>query len=115
MTLRVQLCDLRRRFLAKGRAGRGYRAIARNGRVLLASSQTLAELADRIARVRLQTWHRFILPGEPPEAYGVLLYVQPLLVGEPEFVTRLAREADGPFELRLDVGGGSALEFRRLK
>ncbi|HEV2949452.1 MAG TPA: hypothetical protein VGX70_18900, partial [Gemmataceae bacterium] len=35
------LGDLRPRFIPKGQIGHGYRAIARNGRVLLASTQPL--------------------------------------------------------------------------
>src|SRR6516162_661200 len=67
------LCDLRPRFIAKGRVGAGYRAIARNGRILLASRQPLDELVGRAALIRFQTWHRTILPNEAPETYGVLM------------------------------------------
>ncbi len=60
--LQARLCDLRPRFLVKA-LGPGPRAVARNGRVLLCSDRALADLPDRVARVRLQTWHRTILPG----------------------------------------------------
>ena len=40
--LRVRCCDVRPVFLPKGRVGRHYRAVARNGRVLLASDRGLA-------------------------------------------------------------------------
>ena len=60
------LCDLRPRFLPKGQVGRGYRAIARNGRVLLASPLPLPAWIGQVGRLRLQTWHKAILPGESP-------------------------------------------------
>jgi hypothetical protein len=129
----VHLCDLRPRFLLKGRIGRGYRAIARNGRVLLASDATLPVLAGRLARVRLQTWHKSILPGDRPQPYGILFCVRALEhpphrtlssmsgreggVTEPGardvYTTRLGSASHEPFELALEVGGGLRLEFRR--
>ena len=76
LTLHTRLCDLRTRFLPKGAVRQGHRAIARNGRVLLATDRPLAELADRPAQVRLQVWHRAILPGDAPAPYGILLCVR---------------------------------------
>src|SRR5262249_44147822 len=76
LSLQAYLCDLRPRFLAKGGAGQRYRAVARNGRVLLASDQPLEALAGCAARLRLQTWHRAILAGERPEPFGLLLCVR---------------------------------------
>src|SRR5262245_28201702 len=76
LSLRVCWGDLRPRLIDKGRAGRGYRAIARNGRVLWASDVPLAELPSRVTRLRIQTWHKVILPGEAPEPYGVLLCIR---------------------------------------
>jgi hypothetical protein len=107
------LCDLRPRFLAKGHAGRGWRAVARNGRILLASDLPLAELPGRTARLRLQTWHRAILPGDAPEPYGILLCVDSAgAPGEACYTSRLVRSPEGPFDLALTVGGGLVLEFR---
>ncbi len=116
LNLTVLLCDLGSRFLSKGRAGKGYRAIARNGRVLLATDRPVAELAGRTARVRLQSWHRVILRGKPPEAYGILLSVRSAesSVLRPSYVTCLTRALDPGCELALDVGGGLVLEFRRI-
>jgi hypothetical protein len=117
LALRALLCDLRPRFLVKGAVGRGFRAVARNGRVLLASDLPLADLAGRTARVRLQTWHKAILPEDPPEPYGVLLCVrgEPRPDGDPCYLTRLERKAPFPEEshpdLILDVGGGMVLTF----
>jgi hypothetical protein len=115
LTLDARLCDLRPRFLSKGRVGRGYRAIARNGRVLLASDGTLVELADRPARIRVQTWHKPILPGDRPEAYGILLGVRALddAVELDIYTARLASPSQEPCDLALEVGGGLRLEFRR--
>ena len=108
------LCDLRPRFLPKGRVGRGYRAMARNGRVLLASRLPLAELAGHAARLRLQPWNRAVLPGDVPEPYGLLLCLD---TGRrpapgPIYETRLEPVEGEPAELCLDVGGRLALAFR---
>jgi hypothetical protein len=113
LQLRVRLCDFRPRFLPKGTAGRGYRAIARNGRVLLASDLPLAELPGRVARVRLQTWHRAILPGDRPKPHGLLLCVRAAEDVLPRFRARLVREDEAPCDLRVALGGGLVLEFRR--
>jgi hypothetical protein len=105
---------LRPRFLPKGRAGRGYRAVARNGRVLLASDRLLENLAGRAAAVRLQTWHRVILPGDPPTPHGVLMCVRAIEESrEAAYEARLSEDAAGPFAFALDVGGERVLEFRR--
>src|SRR5439155_11412891 len=95
LILTAQLCDLRCRFIPKGRIGRSHHAIARNGRVLLASDQPLAELAGVVARVRLQTWHKAILPGEAAELWGILLCActLPRPLGELSYAVRLAEMA----------------------
>ena len=114
--IHAQICDLRPRFLPKGRVGRGYRAIARNGRVLLATDRPLAEGVDQPAQVRVQTWHRAILPGDRAETYGILLCLRsdPVVVSMPNYAARLVG-VPAPFcVLALDVGGGLILEFRDL-
>jgi hypothetical protein len=95
--------------------GAGYRAIARNGRILLASRQPLDELVGRAALIRFQTWHRTILPNEAPETYGVLMCAssRPELGRSAQFIARLCPVTEEPSELALDVGGGLVLEFRR--
>jgi hypothetical protein len=119
MTLPALLCDLCPRFIPKSQVGRGYRAVARNGRVLLASDLPLPELAGVQAQVRLQIWHKVILPDDPPSPYGLLLCIRtgkgadsPVL-----YRTRLVRRSGsaGPTSagLTLDVGGGMELEFHR--
>lgn len=114
LVLRATLCDLRPRFLAKGRAGRGHRAVARNGRVLLVSPRPLADLEGWTAKLRLQVWHRTLLAGEAPEPYGLLLVLGPERVGatSPRHGTYLTPALEGPFVLALDLGGRLSLAFR---
>jgi len=112
-TVPAVLCDLRRRFLPKGTAGRGHRAVARNGRVLLCSDLPLDRLDGCPALVRLQTWHKAILPGETPSPYGVLLYArtQGELPAGPFWTIQLVQVRDATGDLTLDVGGGMMLVF----
>jgi hypothetical protein len=113
IVLNVRLEDLRARFIPKGRAGRGYRAVARNGRVLLASDRAVEELAGRVALLRIQTWHKRILPHEPPEPFGLLVCVR--TGGIPEsgarYLARLAEDGTSSADLIVDVGGGRVLEI----
>jgi hypothetical protein len=104
--------DLRPHFIAKGRVGRSYRAIARNGRVLLASDLPLEELVGRMVRVRLQEWRRSILPDDVPEPYGLLLCLrsQAESAAAP-LCAQLTATASPDAELVLDVGGRLKLEF----
>jgi hypothetical protein len=120
LNLRAILCDLRPRFLAKACAGPGFRWVSRNGRVLLCGDRPLDELAGRASRVRLQTWNRAVLAGEPPEPYGLLFCVRAISSPRAEadhssdatYATRLVATPDPVARLNLDVGGGLALEFR---
>jgi len=115
LTFRVQLDDLRPRFLPKCQIGRGYRAIARNGRVMLASDRPLTNLIGQEVRLRIGVWHRAIMTGDRPEPYGILLYVR-AAVGpgnEPIFSARLMTGPPDSADLALDVGGGKALVFFR--
>jgi hypothetical protein len=118
-TIRVVLCDLSARFLAKGRAGRGYRAVARNGRVLLASPMPLSELAHREVRVRFQVWHTAVLPGDAPEPHGILLGARAPLArrttpdAENVYRAQLVRNVAELFVLELEVGGGMSLAFSK--
>jgi hypothetical protein len=119
LLLHAVLCDLRPRFIAKGQLGGSYRAVTRNGRILLASRLPLADLPGRSVQVRLQTWHKVILPGSAPEPYGILLCVQlpPDSTALPTHATRLQPSPelpDAPFDLALEVGGGLSLTFVRL-
>lgn len=110
------MCDLRPRFLAKTRVGQGYRGIARNGRVLLATDQPLADLANRPTQTRLQVWHRAILPGDAAEPYGILLCVRSdrHSAPDPSYRTRLAKAPTLGGSLVLELGGGMVLEFQKI-
>jgi hypothetical protein len=95
--------------------GSGCRAVARNGRVLLCGDRPLEELAGQRASVRLQTWHRTILPGESPRPYGVLLCVRTRSANDPtdtRFTLHLVRPGEAEGDLRMNVGGGMVLDLR---
>src|SRR6266478_6195002 len=117
---RAILGDLRPRFIPKGQIGRGYRAIARNGRVLLTSRYPLDELIGREADIRLQAWRKVILPGEKPEIFGVLICVRGFedssFLNRSQkheiFHVRLSDDAASA-EITLDVGGGSTLVLEK--
>jgi hypothetical protein len=115
LSLHVLVCDLRPRFLPKGQVGSGYRAVARNGRVLLALDRPLNEMAGVEAGGRLQVWHRALLPGDRPKPYGLIFCLRRETPGEnePVFQTRLVPCCAETFALGLEVGGGLVLEFRR--
>jgi hypothetical protein len=118
---RAILGDLRPRFILKGQIGRGYRAIARNGRILLVSRLPLDELIDREAAIRLQPWRKVILPGEKPEIFGILICVQDsedcsyLNRSQKHeiFHVRLSDADVASAEIALDVGGGSTLVLEK--
>lgn len=116
LTLHARLGDLRPRFIPKCQVGRGHRAIARNGHVLLASDAPLSDLTGKLVRIRLQTWHKAILPGERPEPYGILLAVRTVDEGDGPnvFAVGLAPHSTELRDLIVDVGGGLRLEFRSL-
>jgi hypothetical protein len=116
LVIYAALCNLRPRFLPKGCVGRGHRAIARNGRVLLASHAPVEDLAGRLACVRLQIWHKAILPGDPPTPFGLLLWIReiphPNGVIYQTRLAQLASPADEPGSaLHITVGGGMVLNF----
>jgi hypothetical protein len=115
LTVCCRFGDVRPRFLAKGKLGRGHRAVARDGRVLLISDMPLSQLAGTLGRVRFQTWHKPILPGDPPEPYGVLMVTRalPNAGAEPVYAARLASISRPDDDLALDVGGRMWLVFHR--
>ncbi len=117
LTLWARLCDLRPRFLPKAVVRGRCRAVSRNGRVLLASDVPPADLIGRAARLRLQTWHRRILPGDSAEPYGLLLCVRAESEPprQPVYATRLVATSSEDFVLGLDVGGRLLLAFREAR
>lgn len=113
-TLYTRCCDLRPRFLIKPAIQSAYRAVARNGRILLCTDRPLEQLPDRIVRLRLQTWHRIYLPGDAPQPHGLLLHVRAFDGEEenaPRFTMLLEKTSEARGELRIDVGGGMLLDF----
>lgn len=107
------LCDLRPRFIDKGRAGREFRAIARNGRVLIASQFPLSELPELTVSIRVQLWHKIFLPGDEPAPYGILLYLSDVVEKhtQPSYGARLTNQSQELVDLGIDVGGGMSLTF----
>jgi hypothetical protein len=114
--LTARWCDLGRSFLPKGRVGRSFRAVSRNGRVLLASDLPLEDLRGRCVQARLQTWHRTILAGTPPDPFGVLVCLrgQAELQAQSSHVARLVAAETTGADLVIDVGALRLLELRRL-
>jgi len=117
LSLNACLCDLRPRFIPKGQVGQGFRAVARNGRVVLASDVPVTELPGRVAHVRVQTWHKVILAGELARPYGLLLCVRQAghaktaAILQTRLVNAVDRNVSADVVLAIDVGGGSVLEF----
>src|SRR5262249_55522494 len=105
LTLNARLCNVRPRFIPKGQVGSGFRAISRNGRVLLASNEPIAELIGKLARVRLQVWHAGILPGDRPEPQGILLVIRASADDQKAFIyqTELAPLSASRFELSIEL------------
>jgi hypothetical protein len=111
LVLRVVLCRLRPALISKGRVGKHHRAVARNGRVLLASALALDELEGQEVTLRVAPWHRRVLPGDAPRPEGVLLCAWP---GRPAPAVRdaqalhravVAGAADPAGVLHIDLGG----------
>ena len=72
-----------------------------------------ARLDGRPALVRLQTWHKAVLPGEPASPYGVLLNLRTRgeLPAGPFWTMRIVEMREAAGDLLLDMGGGTALAF----
>ncbi|MFL5241718.1 MAG: hypothetical protein ACJ8FY_06390 [Gemmataceae bacterium] len=114
LLLDVILCDLRPRMLAKCRVGKGYRAISRNGRILLAAPAPLEDWAGQPTRLRLQVWHKAILPGDRLEPFGLLMSLRKLeTIQGSMFKASLLPQPGENFALALDLGGNTVMEFRR--
>ena len=112
LSLDAVLCDLRPALIPKGTVGRHHRAVSRNGRVLVASTSPLGDLAGSAVRLHLSYWHRRILPDDLPEPYGLLVCVRPL-GGEAGYRSVLAGAAVPDAVLSIDLGGGRVLSFTR--
>lgn len=113
LSFAVRLCALRPAFIPKGKWGRGFRAVARNGRILLACHAPVDRLAGEVAEARLQTWHRAVGPSVRG-ACGILMCVRAGPAGYPgtHFIGCLSRGLDERREAGLELGGGRFLVLR---
>lgn len=106
-------------FIPKGRIGRHFRAISRNGLILLMSSLGTGSFESLPAELRLSTWHQRIFKESAPEPYGVLMILRPLAAVRPSLDSRqycsmaLGASADADAELVLDPGGNKFLSILR--
>ncbi len=110
------LCSFGRAFISKGQIGVHYRAISRNGLVLLVSPDPPSRLDGVRARLRLAVWHRAFLRNEPAEPWGILLHATPQISRHAEGVSDLLqaaieREALRAAALSIDLGGERILNF----
>jgi hypothetical protein len=110
-----RLCRLVPGFIAKGQVGRHFRAVSRNGKVLLASYLPAAELEGQVVLLRFTIWHRRLLAGDPPQPAGVLLGAWPAATaarkGEAPLEAELAAIPHPQGRLHLDLGGGRILSL----
>lgn len=92
------------------------RAVARNGRVLLVSRLELRELERIAASVRLQTWHRVILPGDRPQPWGLLVWIGAMreTVARADYEMRVVKGSADDCELAIELGGLRYLRVRKL-
>src|SRR6185437_14402396 len=96
--LRARLGDFGASLIAKGKVGRHFRAISRNGLVLWMSALPMSECCDAMLRLRISIWHRASLPGERPSPWGLLVYVEPCPSAAPDSVSPPESVYDGTFE-----------------
>jgi hypothetical protein len=118
VTLNAVLCPLGRAFIDKGKIGKHYRSISRNGLVLLMSRHSVEELENAAIRVRFSIWHQSHLRGERATPRGILL-----CANIPEAASRegdqmgdfmrtvVARESVAEAALSIDLGAQRSLNF----
>lgn len=115
--LDVELCSLNGAFIPKGRVGRHYRAISRNGLILLLSPQPLNNYQDSLVQLRMSVWHRASLPGQTPSPWGILLCVRDRHFPPDEKPTQsllkatLAPARHPSAKIALDLGGERFINF----
>jgi hypothetical protein len=81
LLLNVTLPPLGPAFIAKGKVGRHFKAISRNGLVILMSTFPPRDVPNSTAvRLRVAVWHRSHLQHEPATPYGLLLHAQVLQI-----------------------------------
>jgi len=117
LSLNVTLPPLGPAFIPKGKVGRHFKSISRNGLILVMSAVPLKELAESASvQLRLSIWHSSHLPSEPALPYGLLLYAQPLQIISTQPRERLYRaemtasHSTGA-AFSLELGGGRFLNI----
>jgi len=112
LQMTTALGDLGRAFIPKGGVGRHYRAVSRNGRVLLATDRPLEECGNRIVWLRIACSHRQILSDDESCQWGVLLvaWTPPELsaAASPRpvvYEAHISRDLAPGAELSIDLGG----------
>jgi hypothetical protein len=117
LLLDVRLPPLGPAFIAKGKIGRHFKSISRNGLILSMSTIPLRELSDSVPiRLRLAVWHRWHAQNEPATPYGLLLHARPLQITSAQSRERLARAEvakshSTDASLSLELGGERFLVF----
>jgi hypothetical protein len=113
LCLRVVSCGLGNVFRIKPSETRGYRAVARNGRVLVATRLPLTDLKDRTVTLRIQTWNRRILTGDPARPWGILLCIEDVVKHDARPHDRVSVLSQPPANaaLHIELGGRRWLAF----
>lgn len=117
LSIETTLPPLSPAFLPKGQMGRHFRAVSRNGQVLLMSPQPLGEMEHRRVRLRVSIWHRAHLPREAPGPWGLLLFARALEVSAgpgvqfPVLAAALGGAHACEAALSVELGGGRFLNF----
>lgn len=115
--LDVALPPLGPAFISKGKMGRHFRAVSRNGLVLLICAEPHPEIGAKRMRLRLSIWHRAHLPGEAAEPWGILIYAQRCQGnGSPAIANRslmalLDDDHAADCALSIELGGRRVLNF----
>lgn len=117
LSLDVALLPLGLAFIQKGKVGRHFKFISRNGLILIMTTTLLRDLPDSaIIRLRLATWHRSHLQNERAMPYGLLLHARPLQITHMQSRAHLYRteviacHSEGAV-LSLELGGERFLNF----
>lgn len=118
--LEAALPPLGAAFISKGKIGRHFRAVSRNGMVLLIGAEQHAEISAARMRLRMSIWHRAHLPNEAAEPWGILLYAQrgeangPAAIpaaGHRGLIASLDADHAPDSALSIELGGQRVLNF----
>jgi hypothetical protein len=107
LPLGVALPPLRPAFIPKGKIGRHFKSVSRNGLILLMTTASTDDLQYSTAvRLRIAIWHRAHLHTESATPYGLLLHAQPLQIISTKSHQRLYRA-----EVTASHSAGAALSL----